>query len=222
MSALEVLRIARTAWLLVHEAASTGPARSSRKPWLKGRYMRGSDMRCSPVRHWPTPAFLEAWRPVCPTYNLTLRANQVLSRCSSQNSCKLVTECSLCLARHMRAVRQIKGGSAGIKGTRSGAGAGASDGSRPSTAGNPAPLSESKHSRCSESRSRDDLWLRIVAVLIAMAQILQRAHGVALWKVGACASILVGNAGYQSAGRDDWRRRQYAERGHKTLVPAAP
>lgn len=43
--------------------------------------------------------FWRPWRPVCRTYNLTLRANQVLSRCSSQNSCKLVAEWALCLAR---------------------------------------------------------------------------------------------------------------------------
>lgn len=40
----------------------------------------------------------------CRTYNVTLRANQVLSRCSSQNSCKLVAECSLCLARARESV----------------------------------------------------------------------------------------------------------------------
>lgn len=39
------------------------------------------------------------WRPVRLTYNLTLRANQVLSRCSSQKSCKLVAEYALCLAQ---------------------------------------------------------------------------------------------------------------------------
>lgn len=36
---------------------------------------------------------------LCRTYNVTLRANQVSSRCSSQNSCKLVAERSLCLGR---------------------------------------------------------------------------------------------------------------------------
>lgn len=58
-----------------------------------------------------------------------------------------------------------------------------------------------------------------------MAQILRRAHGVALWKVGACVSMLAKNVGY-SVGRS----RRLAPVGltlfegniHKTLVPAPP
>lgn len=78
------------------------------------------------------------------------------------------------------------------------------------------------------ARSRDDLWLRIVAARIAVAQILQRAHGVALGKVCACvrswrrSGIFSRPEPTAGARRPQAFRRQYPERGHKTLVPAAP
>lgn len=54
---------------------------------------------------------------LCRTYNVTLRANQVSSRCSSQNSCKLVAECSLCLGRaHESVCGKSKRGSGDMKG----------------------------------------------------------------------------------------------------------
>lgn len=131
----------------------------------------------------------------------------------------------------MRAVRQIKGGSGGIKGTRSGAGGerlGRLSGNRLSEI---LPLRQKANT--ADVVSPRPFARRPLAancwVLIAMARILQRAHGVALWKAGACVSILVRNVGY-SVGRS----RRLAPVGltlfegnmpsedAKTLVPAAP
>lgn len=201
MSALEALRLARTTWLLVRDAASTGPARSSRKPWLKGRYMRGGVMRCSRARHWPTPAFQRPWRPVCRTYNLTLRANQVLSRCSSQNSCKLVAECALCLARaHESVCGKIKGGSGGIRARDRARGRAPRAALGQSTVGSPAPLSESKHSRSPESRPFARRPLAANCCGVDRTGPDPAARGLALGKVCACVSILAKNVGY-SVGR---------------------
>lgn len=145
--------------------------------------------------------FWRPWRPVCRTYNLTLRANQVLPRCPSQNSCKLVAECSLCLARAHESCAANQGFGR-HQGTGSGTGASASGGSRALDCRKSCPFvrKQTQPMSCLPAWSRADLWLRIVAVLIAVAQILRRVHGVALWKVGACVSILMKNVRY-SVGR---------------------
>lgn len=87
---------------------------------------------------------------LCRTYNVTLRANQVSSRCSSQNSCKLVAECSLCLGRAHEIVRG-KSKRGWHEGARSGPAARASDGFRVIDCWNPLALSDSEHSQRPES-----------------------------------------------------------------------
>lgn len=106
----------------------------------------------------------------------------------------------------MRAVRQIKGGSGAIKRGDRARGRAPRAALGQSTVGNPAPLSESKHSRCPASPPVREPTLAANCCGVDRSGLdPERPHGVALWKVGACVSILVKNVDIQSAGADDWR-----------------
>lgn len=173
--------------------------------------------------------FYRLWRPVCRTYNLTLRANQVLSRCSSQNSCKLVAECSLCLARRMRPVRQIKRGSGGIRARDRARGRAPRAALGQSTVGSPAPLSESKHSRSPESRpfARRPLAANCCGVdrtgpdPAARRRVGVREGGCLCLDLGEERGIFSRPEPTAGARRPHAFQRQHRERRHKTLVPVA-
>lgn len=124
-------------------------------------------------------------------------------------------------------MRQIKGGSAGIEARARARGRAPEAALGQSTVGSP-PLCQTANTAgvLSPARSRDDLELRIVAVLIAVARLCSAPRGGVMEGVCLCLDLDEERGIFSrpeaGARRPHAFRRQYPERGHKTLVSAAP